>query len=288
MRHSAIVGALLGASAAVLPLEAAAVDKKACFAAHESGQQARNDGKLTAAREQLLVCADAACPDVVRAECAKWVTEITQQQPSLVFAVTDAQGKDVAVVSITVDGKEIATRLDGNPIAVDPGPHKLTFRIAGQPERTEEIVLRAGEQNRLIKVTWADGAAAPPVGPKAATDSSSGPEVHPAAWVLGTAGIIGLGLFAAFAALGNAEYAEAEAPASEGGCAPSCSEDIVDSVFTKHLVADISLGVGAASLGAAIIVAIVSVSGGDDEKPTVSLVATPTATGGFASFSASF
>jgi hypothetical protein len=59
-------------------------------------------------------------------------------------------------------------------------------------------------------------------------------------------GAAALGSFAFFALTGKSDENDLR-----DSCSPNCPESDVDSVRTKYLVADISLGVGIASLGAA-------------------------------------
>ena len=54
-------------------------------------------------------------------------------------------------------------------------------------------------------------------------------------------------------------------------CAPSCLDEEVDDIKTLRLVADIGLGVGVAGAVSALVVGIVSSSGGQEDA-AVSLV----------------
>jgi hypothetical protein len=78
--------------------------------------------------------------------------------------------------------------------------------------------------------------------------------------VLGGIGVAGLAVFATFGAMGLSEKSDAET-----SCAPNCTDDEVGSIRTKFLIGDIGLGVGVASLAAAVIVGVVSASSGADE-----------------------
>lgn len=291
------IAVLVGATALLCASPAWAVKKAACIAAHEEGQKLRTAAKLGAARDKFKICGDPSCPDIVRADCVTWTAETTKLQPSVLIVATGRDGKEILDVKVSLDGKEIATSLDGRAIPVDPGAHKLTFRIAGEPERTADVVLKEGDRDRKVEITW--GAAAPPKPPPVAPPEEptkppptvpeepadgGGGGIHPAAWILGGVGVVGGGLFATFAALGSSEYSSAETE-----CMPGCSDDVVDSIRTKYLVGDISLAVGVGAMSAAIVVLVVSLTSGDDAAgPEVTLRASPAIGGGFATLEARF
>ena len=58
---------------------ARADDKEQCVAASEQAQTLKDEGKLRAARSQLLACARDVCPGIVRKDCDKWRCERTPQ-----------------------------------------------------------------------------------------------------------------------------------------------------------------------------------------------------------------
>src|SRR5580698_7948568 len=127
--------------------------KAQCIEANTRGQDLRRDGHLAAAREQLLACADAACPALVRSDCAHRLDELDAAQPTIVFEVEDAAGKDLTAVAVTVDGKPLADSLSGAALRVDPGARVFTFTVPGQPPVSESLVLREGERQRMERVT---------------------------------------------------------------------------------------------------------------------------------------
>src|SRR5215510_3782007 len=91
--------------------------KRECVDAATLGQTRRDEGKLLAAREQMVRCSREECT-VVKAFCARWLTEIEQQIPSVVVRVTDSDGSDRTDAKATMDGRSM--RLDGKPMSLDP------------------------------------------------------------------------------------------------------------------------------------------------------------------------
>jgi hypothetical protein len=289
----AILAAVLAASAIVIagPSPAHAQDdatKQACVSAYDETQSSRQKGALRAAREKALACSQEACPAIVKKDCAQWLGELEAALPTVSFAVKDATGQDTTSARVFLDGQLLAERVSANAAQVDPGERTFRVELEGKPPIERKVVIREGEKGRVLEFSFADPADAtqPP-----ATDDKDSAGIPVASWVLGGVGVVGLGLFATFGAIGLSEKSDAEDPA--GGCAPNCTDDEVSSIRGKFLVADISLGVGIAAIGAAVIVAFASGGGGGEEAarapaPSFSVGAAPLPGGGFASASGNF
>src|SRR4051812_18969422 len=80
-----VVSGLLHATSA-----AAAPTAKACVDASEHAQSLMDEHKLGAARRELVVCADPACPPVVTQDCVGWLREVDGRLPTVVITVRDA------------------------------------------------------------------------------------------------------------------------------------------------------------------------------------------------------
>jgi len=210
---------------------ARAAGSDACLDAYEQGQVLRQDGKLRAAREKLLVCAAASCPRVTTTDCARWLGETDQSLPTIVVHATDASGRELVDVQTTFDGALLAPRADGRAVAVDPGEHVLRFERADAPPIERRFVFREGEKDRAIGVQWE-------VGP----EPSRGPP--PAALVTGSVAAVFL---VSFAVLGIKGYADAQT--LRDSCVPHCSGDAVSRVDRELLFADLSLGVAVVAAG---------------------------------------
>lgn len=232
----------------------AAPTQQACVQSYEDGQKLRAEGKLSAARREFLVCAETSCPDLTKNDCGAWLAEVDASVPTLSFAVMDRAGNDVTDVRVTIDGTLLVERLDGKAVPVDPGPHKLSFDRAGEPTVTMELVVREGEKNRKVDVRFGGGA----------TSGSSGggiSAVSPAAWALGATGIVGLSIFGVLGGLGLSEKSDAD-----DTCSPNCTDEVVDSIRTKFIAADVALSVGLLSLGAGVAIGIATGLSGDGNE----------------------
>jgi hypothetical protein len=165
-----------------------------------------------------------------------------------VFAVKDARGADVTAAKVFDGDRLLAERLDGKAVEVDPGEHRFRVELEGEPPRTETVLLREGE--RLRRVTFGTGERIVVGRPVEPAPTGMPP---PAFFILGTVGVAGLGLFAGLGTAGLAQRSELE----ELGCKPSCPADEVDAMRRLLLGADVSLGLGLASLVAAGVVFLV-------------------------------
>src|SRR5215467_3666364 len=123
-----------------------------CIHASSAGQEAKKSGKLAEAARELALCSQASCPAPVRRDCARWVEEVELATPTVVFAATDAQGRDRGDVRVFVDGAKVLDRLDGRPLSMDPGSHTVRYEGSGGAMASQELVARVGEKNRLVSM----------------------------------------------------------------------------------------------------------------------------------------
>lgn len=247
--------ALTGSAA---PRVARAEPKLDCPSASEEGQRLRDKNKYLDARAMFRACSQTSCPGIVRKDCAKWLAELDESQPTVVIAAQDAAGTDLSAVRVKVDEREVASRLDGSPVVVDPGEHTLRVEAEGHAPLTQRLIVRVNEKNRLIRVVFQDGpkpaaaigppmaAGAPKQGSSTETPTKGGPPV--AAIVVAGIGVIALGSFGYFGLT-----AKSDLDGLRSDCAPYCDQAELDDVKSRMLVADVSLGVGIVALGVAAV-----------------------------------
>jgi hypothetical protein len=269
----AVASALLAAAIAVAPRAGAAggsgrVDKKTCIASSESGQKLRHDGKLRAARDQLLVCARPECPTVIRQDCAQFLNEVTTSTPSVVIAARDTNGKETLSVKVTIDGEVALTRLDGKAYSVDPGVHVFKYEAEDGSVQQEDVGIREGEKNRVLYVSFhkADPEAPPApmtatiktpaptpttAPPVTTTTTTTKPGIPTGAFVFGGIGLLGVGLGTFFLVTAGSDASNLRST-----CAPSCSHTDVSAARNKALLGDVAIAVGGVSLIAAVWMAL--------------------------------
>jgi hypothetical protein len=198
-----------------------------CESAHLGAQELRSETKLLAAREALIRCAAKSCPGLIQEDCAQWLTEVQKNVPTIVLAATTSAGRDLSEVQVRLGERVLTSRLDGKPIEVDPGSYTLIFESAGSEPVSVDFVAQAGVKNRVVEAEFPSDAA---------PELSSSPPLS--FWILAGVGTAALASFGTFALLGRNQYSDLE-----NACAPRCDPDDSDSVRTKFLIADVSLGI---------------------------------------------
>jgi hypothetical protein len=278
--------------------------KTSCADSYVANQKLRRHGKLSAARDHLLICAQQGCPGSIQSDCVRWLAELKANLPTFVVAAQGSNGSDLVNVRVFVDGRKVADQLDGRPLPIDPGVHKLRFEHDTLAPVEKQVVIQQGMKNRAISVqfqavavaTSAPGAptAAPPPGaPVAPAPHDPGPDDSadkpiPVAVIVVLA-VLSAGAFATFAGLGITGKNEADDldvrcgqsandPEDRGTCDPVD----VDNVRTKLIVADVSLGVGIASFAVGLSLLLYNELGDHDPaKVGMSFGVAPTEHGAF-------
>lgn len=229
--------------------------KEECVAAAEEGQQHRHKGEFTRAIDRFQRCAQQSCPAVVIGDCSRFLTETEAAQPTLVLRARDSRGRDLVDVAVSIDGTVVVSRLDGRAIPIDPGEHRIVFSAEGLESVERRFVAVEGEKRRVVAVDFE--ATEEPVSPRSTepirvseprVESSSGPPL--ATWVLGGVGLAALAGTTYFGLSAASERADLE---DTCGLTRTCTQDQVDGFRRKAVVADVLLGIGAVSLGAAVV-----------------------------------
>lgn len=254
--------------------------KRQCVEASTAGQTSRDAGELKSARDSFLTCSRDQCPAVVRSSCARWLSEVEAQLPSIVIRAADATDGDITDGTATIDGVEVP--LDGKPIPLDPGKHLVVVQTQGGVRLEKKVLLAAGEKSRLIELRAESPKPAAEAAPPPAAAPSKG--IPTGAWVLGGVGVVALGSFGYFGLSARGELNDLKSQ-----CSPSCERSQSDAGRRDALLADISLGVGAAALTGAVVWALLGDSSRESPKQSTahwSLV--PTTQGGLATVTGRF
>lgn len=247
-----------------------------CRDAYVETQRLQRAASFVAARRQAVLCGQDACSETVRSQCAMWLESIERALPTVVIDARDGTGAAIAEVRVEANGALLAERLNGRALELDPGEYVLSFRH-GEQVIEQRTVVRESEKYRTIEVRfdappepsaaepsrreappWPASRAslAQPVafdafGAHAALDNDPDPyggaSIPTASYWLGGLGLAGVTTFAVLASSGYASERHLRKT-----CAGQCATGQVDAVRTRYLVADAALGVGIASLAAAV------------------------------------
>ena len=252
-----LAGALfLQASSARAEVPAASYSLQACALAYENSQEHRRAGALSVARSELARCAQEDCPEFIRADCAEWSKETEVEQPTVVFAARRGS-RNLEAVRVSIGDRTLAVQLLSQAIELDPGSYDIQFETPGSPTVVQHAVIRAGEKNQLIQAEFvappehpadpAPTAGAPPLPAAAQAElhsRSAGPRTLP--WAL-----LGVGAASIGAGMGLSLWGRSRETQLRDTCSPNCTSSEVQSVRTKYILGDISIGVGLASMSVA-------------------------------------
>jgi hypothetical protein len=155
-RLALALAALALAVVAAVATPCRASSKEECLDAHGRGQDLRDAGRLTAARQMFLTCAQSSCPALIQSDCARFGEELERMVPTASFAARDPSGSDLTDTAVYVDEQQVATRLDdGKAYDLDPGKHTVRFVHEGR-ESVVTVVLNPGEKGRSVVATFTD------------------------------------------------------------------------------------------------------------------------------------
>lgn len=230
----AVFAAVFVSAAAPGPAAGAASDPtERCLTAYEQAQRLSKRKELVAARAELVQCGQPSCPAQIVRECGGWLADVERALPSIVVEVV-ADGERQTDVRVLSDGEELAPRLSGAALTLDPGERELVVILADGRRAAQRVVLLEGEKARRVRFDLDP----PPHPARAERDMVP-------VWVLGGVSVIALGSFTAFALSSHAKRDDLER------CRGHCSADAVDEVRREQIVADVSLTVAVLSAGAA-------------------------------------
>ncbi len=240
-------------------------DAASCAAASLRGQTDHDHGRYLSARSAFVECANSACPALIQKDCGEWLAQLEPQIPSVVLAMRDSAGRDVATTRVLLDGAPLVDKLDGRPVAVDPGEHVFRFELTDGQSVDQHAIIRASETARPITAVLARKLVVmpvvvmpvivkPPAARAATVVHADGRDSKRAlAAVFGVTGVALVGLFVGFGLSGEADIQQLRTT-----CAPYCAQAQLDAVQVKLVAADVSLLLGIASAAVATVFLISS------------------------------
>jgi hypothetical protein len=223
-----------------------------CLAAHEQAQDARLASQLLSARSSLRECSAAACPALVSRDCVKWLSEVDQEIPSVIFRAAK-DGEDLVALKVSEGERLLTDSLTGTPLELDPGPHTFVAELPGFAPQDATYVLQAGDKARVISFEFVTPKPAPPPGPVKAAPiplfhARPAPRPIPRlSYVLAGATLTAAISGSVFGGLALAKHRNVQ-----GRCAPLCDSDDVHGMQELALVSDISFALALVGAGATV------------------------------------
>lgn len=283
MRSDFVV--LLGLALASFPCVASADDTGDCITAAEKAQTLRRAKKNVEARPQLLTCSRDVCPQQIRTDCTRWLSDLDTAMSTIVVHARDAEGHDLIDVKVFVDGQLLVPKLTGTSVPVDPGPHKFRFELPNGKSIEEDVLVAEGEKDRALRVKVPTEPASPSGGP---VPSSGGPPEQPSShhgpgavpWIIGGVGLASLIGFGLVEIPIQNNYSSLKS-----GCGQTpqgCTDDQKSSVTSLYAPAAVLLGVGIVGVAVSATWLIVSAVTGHPKAATTTgmLGVSPMAGGG--------
>jgi len=252
---------LIAPRKALAQYEGGAVEtsKTACVQGYEAGQRLRKDGKLLAARKELIVCAQSSCPEVVNVDCIRWLSEVEAAIPSVVVSAKDTAGRDTLEVRVRIDSIVVTERLLGTAIELDPGPHRLRFEHGDAPAIEQDIVVSQGEKNRRVAVSFAPAPAVAPAPPTPPQPPPPPPDGSSFFDRFNTLSYIGFGVGAAGLLVGTitgamslSALSDTEAQCDGDGKCPESAREDYDSTIALANVSNVGFVLGILGVGVGV------------------------------------
>jgi len=270
---------------------ARADDGPTCSEAFDQSQVKRDEGKLLEARKLLRACSGATCSPTQQRLCLEWLTDVSTRMPSVVLSAKDGSGADLVDVKVTVDGVQVAMKLDGRAIDVDPGAHSFTFELADGTTAETRTVAEESRKGKVVSVTLGRPpvpAVAPPppplpppvvslpsapVAPAPATSEDTGSgggssPVRTAGFIVGAAGIAGLALGTVFGV--EALSTKSSHCDSNGQCDPGTAT----TAYNQATASTVGFIAGGVLLGGGLTMVLLAPKSGKS-RPATSLAVAP-------------
>jgi hypothetical protein len=184
----------------------AGATKQACADAYTKAQTQRDAHKLLDARTNLRICAQAACPAFIVKDCADWMKDTEARIPGVVFSATDVRGNPMTDVRVSMDGRQVATSLDGEALSVDPGSHTFTFEAKDGTTVERPYVVLEGQKTQPLSASFAPAGGTAPVNegasptPASTTGGTFWTPRHSAGVIMAGVGAVGVVVGAIFGA----------------------------------------------------------------------------------------
>lgn len=236
-----------------------AVEK--CAASLLHAKQLGDSGRLRAALAQFPQCTLSECDEAIRKECNQLLDAATLRVPQVVFDVKDGQGVDAHDVRVSMDGELLASKIDGKPIVVDPGVHRIAIQIPGQPTQVRDYTFSDYEQDRLETISFmasnisSPAEKAPAVDKRGDASTSALSQQETTALIVGGAGVASIALGGVFAMRASSRRTEAESVCpSRNDCSSQFGTDRWNESHQWTTAAQIAVTLGVATIaGGAVL-----------------------------------
>ena len=228
---------------------------------------ARLDRPAEAYREFALLIQQAhASPDGRYDQAARAAADEQLALKPRVALLTVRVNDETGAAALTAAGRAIPREAWNEPIALEPGTFEVALTGTAGQRDSHQLALQAGSSATLDLAIGAQAPPAaerepaplpgtpltPPASDRAASASRQPSSLRTWSYVAGAAGMLGLASFVVFGALSSAEFSDLEQGCPDrSACSPSLRTHQTRGQ-SYQTVANVSLGVGVAALGASV------------------------------------
>lgn len=188
---------------------------------------------------------------------------------------------DTPGLIIRRDGKEVGRGALGIAVAVDPGPHTIEATAPGYTVWSTSIAIGKEADMKTVtipilqKVTEMSSSSTGP-GTADAPSGSTSP-LRIASYAVGGVGVALIGVGSVFGVLAIGDTNVAKTLCKDNVCPPgNGGREAVDKASSKALVSTLGLSIGAAAVGAAVVLFVVGKSPAKEEAPAKATRILPT------------
>jgi hypothetical protein len=225
----------------------------------------------------------------VQRDCLAWLGEVEKSLPTVVVTAKDESGADIADVKVTVDGDALLDKLDGSAVPMNPGMHAFHFAGSDGATLDRQVLVREGQTNQAIPIVLKKLSAAPVAPPVAPVPTPVVPPPAPSAeapgggsstwrtvgWVLGGAGVVGLGVGTAFGLIATSDKKNANC-----GTDNLCDAGPLNSAKSAAVGADVGLIAGGVLLATGVALVVIAPGRAVEARASVRIAPVVAAGGG--------
>lgn len=193
-------------------------------------------------------------------------------------------------IEVTRNGEPVSAALVEAPIPLDAGEHTFVVSAPGHEPFTASVMVDDGEEATLTIPALTPLPEQETSAPPAATDDGSLSALTIAGIAVGGLGVVAMAASIGVAASAKADYDQAlEDHCADGRCTPAGVEATEDARSTGN-IGTVVFGVGAGVTAVGVVLAVLGLTGGDDDTGDVALSAAPAldGSGGFVQLRARF
>jgi tetratricopeptide (TPR) repeat protein len=232
-------------------------------------------GQLAEALDGYRVAGQLAGSDPKLADVRRTIEESMRNLDAQVPAVQVKRGKGARNAILVVDGQRV--ELEPNtPLRLNPGRHTFVGKAKNKDNYRAELTLQPGDRASITIKLDDLGIEDDPIEPEPDKAQKPASEGRVAPYVLGAVGLAGFAAAGGFFLLRQSARSDLEARCIDTVC-PASAQATGDRAASMNRLTNLSLGLGAVAMGAAVVVLLV---GGDDARPAPASARWSTAPGG--------